>query len=193
MPSARQTKRAGLALSGFVGLAAAVLAYRQHSERRRREEELSAADAEYVQSQDRRRAAGSLLMVVLALGLAVGSSLPHMGGGRYNPEFVIVWLLVFVLIVVLLGLALVDLLATRRYASRQRRGAHSRAPGGRSRRGATARERTRPAERGLALGKWPSALNPTPRTRAATGAIAGKMHKVRAMYWLTRCRVEVKI
>lgn len=121
MPSARQTKSAGLVVSAFVGLSAALLAYRQHGERRMREEDLSVADAEHFRSQDRRRAVGSVLMLILAIGLAVGSSLPHMAGGRSNPEFLIVWLAVFVLIVVLLGLAFVDLLATRVYARRQRK------------------------------------------------------------------------
>lgn len=121
MPSSRQTKRAGLALSVFVSLAAGALALRQRTERLKRDPDLSPLDARHFQSQDRRRAAGALVMFSLAAGLAAGSSLPHLAGGRSNPAFLIVWFVVFVLILLLLVLAFVDLLATRLYARRQHR------------------------------------------------------------------------
>ena len=60
-------------------------------------------------------------MVLLALGIAIGSRLEHKIAGRANPWFLAVWLAVFALIFVLLWLALLDWIATWLYARRHRR------------------------------------------------------------------------
>lgn len=122
MPSARQTKTAGIAVSFFVAAAAVALAMRQRSERIKRGlDDLTPADERHFHRQDRRRRIGSAVMAVLAVAIAIGSRVPHMVDGRSNRAFVWIWLGVFLLIFLLLALALVDLLATRTYARRHRR------------------------------------------------------------------------
>ncbi|MDR3637190.1 MAG: hypothetical protein P4L84_25525 [Isosphaeraceae bacterium] len=119
MPSAKQTRNAGLAVSLFVAVAAAGLALRQRSERLKRSAELDDADSRHFRTQDRRRAWGAVLMILLALGVSVGSRVPHLAGGRSNPAFLFTWLAVFLLVLVLLALAFIDLWATRIYGRRQ--------------------------------------------------------------------------
>ena len=121
MPPDRRDAEIGLLLSAFVVFIAAVLAYRQWRDRRRRDVDLAGAEAVYHTRQDVRRWLGVFVMVLLALGLAVGTRIPHIVRGRTNPLFVQVWLGVFLLIFALLLLALLDWFATRRYAYRHRR------------------------------------------------------------------------
>lgn len=96
------------------------LLYWQWGERRRRESELSEEDRTHFASQDVRRWVVSGVMTCLAGGILLGSSTPHRQNGRPNIWFIAVWLTVFLLVLVLAVLALVDWLATRRYARRHR-------------------------------------------------------------------------
>ncbi len=121
MPPDRRDAAIGLLLSAFVLFIATILAYRQWKERRRRDADLSGAEAAYYARQDVRRWLGVFVMAVLALGIAVGARIPHIVRGRTNPQFVQVWLGVFLLIFALLLLALLDWFATRHYAYRHRR------------------------------------------------------------------------
>ncbi len=100
---------------------AALLAVRQGYERRHRETGLSEADARHFARQDFRRAVVGVVLVLLALGVAVGSQLKHLRAGRPNTWFLGVWLAVFGLIFVLVWLAVLDWIETWLYARRHRR------------------------------------------------------------------------
>jgi hypothetical protein len=110
----------GLISSG-VTMIAVFLGLCQYYERRAREPDLSDADRTYFVRQDVRRGVGVVVMLILAAGLYVGSRLPPKVGNAANLLFVQVWLAISGLIVVMLGLALLDWIALRRYARRQRR------------------------------------------------------------------------
>lgn len=121
MPPDRRDAAIGLLLSAFVLFVAGLLAYRQWGDRRRRGVDLAGSDASYFSRQDFRRWLGVFVMMLLALGLAVGSRIPHIDRGRTNPLFVQIWLGVFLLVFALLLLALLDWFATRHYAYKHRR------------------------------------------------------------------------
>jgi hypothetical protein len=108
-------------LVSAIGVTAAVLALRQRYERRHRDPKLSDADGRHFARQDFRRAVVGVVMVLLAVGIAIGSRLEHKRAGQANPWFLAVWLTVFTLILVLLWLALLDWIATWIYARRHRR------------------------------------------------------------------------
>jgi hypothetical protein len=111
---------ASLVLSSFVLLVAALLAWREWVDRRDRALELSPEDARHFGHQDRRRTLGILVLVALAVGLVVGSRIPHKLGNQTNPEFLGIWFGVFLLISLLLFLAMIDWLALRIFARRHR-------------------------------------------------------------------------
>jgi hypothetical protein len=121
MVLSQPTATISLALAVGVTVVAGALALRQRYERRHREPELSDADARHYARQDLRRAVVGLVMVLLALGVAVGSRIEPKLAGRTNPWFLAIWLAVFVLLLVLLWLALLDWIATWLYARRHRR------------------------------------------------------------------------
>jgi hypothetical protein len=131
-----------LALSIAVATIALLLGLRLWWERRTRGGELPAADRKHFLLQDLRRGFGIVLMAYLAFGVYVGSRLPTFvseprAGGSVdsaagavvqaglethpNRRFLAVWLGVFASVVLLLGLALIDWISTRRYAERHRR------------------------------------------------------------------------
>jgi hypothetical protein len=60
-------------------------------------------------------------MLFLALGVYFGSRIPIAAARGPNPAFIEAWLTIIALLVVLLVLALLDWVATRSYARRQRR------------------------------------------------------------------------
>ena len=111
---------ASLVLSSFVVLVAGLLGWREWVDRRDRAEELSPEDARHFGHQDTRRTLGLVVMVVLAVGLVVGSRVPIKVDNRTNPQFLAIWLGIFVLILFLLSLAMIDWLALRVFARRHR-------------------------------------------------------------------------
>jgi hypothetical protein len=115
------TATVSLALAIGVTVVAGLLALRQRHERRQREPLLSDDDARHFARQDIRRAVVGVVMVLLALGVAVGARVEPKLAGRTNAWFLAVWLAVFTLLLVLLWLALLDWVATWAYARRHRR------------------------------------------------------------------------
>jgi hypothetical protein len=104
-----------------LGLVALFLALRQWYESRAREPELSSEDRSHFKRQDVRRAAGIAVILILAVGLSIGTRIDPKIDGRANPGFVEIWIAELALIVVLVILAVLDSLATFAYARRQRR------------------------------------------------------------------------
>lgn len=133
-----------LALSLLVATIAALLGLRLWWERRTRDDGLPDADRRHFLYQDLRRGLGILLMASLAAGVYVGSRMPTFAVEPRDPrlresadaaagaivqaalvthpnrQFVAVWLGIFGSTVLLLGLAMIDWIATRRYAHRHR-------------------------------------------------------------------------
>jgi peptidoglycan/LPS O-acetylase OafA/YrhL len=122
-PDAATTTIASLILAGLILLAAGGLTVRVWQERRRREEEprLSVEDAHHFARQERRRLAGTIVMVLLAVGIAVGSRIVPGRDPHLKNLFLAIWAAVIVLIGLLLALALLDWRATRLYAARHLR------------------------------------------------------------------------
>ncbi len=136
------------ALAAVIAICALMLGLGLWRERRTRDGSLPVADRRHFLFQDLRRAFGILLMGYLALGVYIGSRLPlfvlepkdpgeagpvELTAGAVivpvveahpNRRFLIVWLGVFASVVILLGLAMIDWIATRRYARRHRREMH---------------------------------------------------------------------
>jgi hypothetical protein len=108
-----------LLISSGIVLIAVFLGARQYYEWRAREPNLPDPDRRYYQRQDLRRALGTAVMLVLAGGLYIGSRIPPKVGERANLFFVQVWLAIGGLIILMLGMALLDWVATRLYARRQ--------------------------------------------------------------------------
>lgn len=111
----------GYVLAAMTGGVAAALGAWQWVEHRRRSPDIPAWDRRHFRSQNLRRCTGSLLMLLLAIGLALGNALEPNVGKKVNPTFLQVWIVVGVLLITLLGLALSDWLANRAYAQRVRR------------------------------------------------------------------------
>jgi hypothetical protein len=118
VPPGRPIEVVSLLLSVLLVLIASALTYWLARERRHRDPVLSGPDANHFLRQDFRRGLVSFLLVLLAIGIVVGSRVEHRDGGRMNPRFVLIWLGVFVTIAFLLLLALFDWLSTRLYARR---------------------------------------------------------------------------
>jgi UDP-N-acetylmuramyl pentapeptide phosphotransferase/UDP-N-acetylglucosamine-1-phosphate transferase len=112
---------ASLVLSSFVLLVAGLLSWREWVDRRGRPlQELSPEDVRHFSHQDRRRTLGIVVLIALAVGLLVGSRIPHKLGIQSNPQFLAIWFGVFLLISLLLFLAMIDWLALRIFARRHR-------------------------------------------------------------------------
>ena len=111
---------ASLVLSTVVVVVAGLLGWREWADRRDRSEELSDADARHFGHQDRRRLLGIVVLVFLAVGLVIGSRVAPKLANRANPQFLGIWLGVFLLILFLLSLALIDWIALRLFARRHR-------------------------------------------------------------------------
>jgi hypothetical protein len=121
MPPSTDLPSAGLGVATGVGLIALFLGLRLWYERRGREPALPAADRVHFTHQDLRRGLGVGILVVVAAALGLGSRIPPRIAGKANLLFAVVWLVVLGLIVVLLLLAMIDWMATRRYAMRHRK------------------------------------------------------------------------
>ena len=121
MPGPTDFQEACQALALGVTMIAAFLGLRQWYERKARGELDGPEEAAFFRRQDVRRWLGVGVMLTLAIEVYFGSWIQPRVGGRGNPRFVIVWLVVLSLIVVMLGLALADWLATRAYGLRKRK------------------------------------------------------------------------
>jgi hypothetical protein len=104
---------------GMVVVVVGLLAW-QMLDIRRREPDLSEEDRYHFRRQDVRRGVVAVVMLALAAGIYLGSHTPHRLHGRPNPLYLEIWVVVFGLLILLLALALIDWLATRRYARRHR-------------------------------------------------------------------------
>jgi hypothetical protein len=111
---------ASLLLSVGVVIVAVALLFWQAAERSARPTELSDEDAAHFRRMDRRRGLVAGIMIVLAVGVYVGSRIDHGTQGHPNKWFVVIWLGIFWLVLFLTALAFVDWSATRRYARRHR-------------------------------------------------------------------------
>jgi hypothetical protein len=120
-----------LVLAIVVATSAMLLGLLLWWDRRTRESEFSDRDRKHFFLQDFRRAVGIVVLGLLAVGIYVGSRLPtfvaevasaeNLAGQKHpNRAFLAVWLAVFASIVLLLGLAMIDWISTRRYAQRRR-------------------------------------------------------------------------
>ena len=86
----------------------ALLGWREWRDRRARDPDLSPEDARHFALQDARRFLGIVVLVLLAVGPGRRLPAPAAVGNRTNPQFLGIWLGVFLLIFVLLALAMVD-------------------------------------------------------------------------------------
>jgi hypothetical protein len=120
MPIAQDVASSGVLMAGGITLIAVFLGLRQWYESRAREPDLSDLDHTYFVRQDLRRGLGVAIMMILALGIVIGSVIEPQVGGKANMTFVMVWLGMSALILFLLALALLDWSATRTYARRLR-------------------------------------------------------------------------
>ena len=121
MPAPTDFQEACRALALGVTMIAAFLGLRQWYERQGRGELDGPEEAAFFRRQDVRRWLGVGVMLALAVEVFFGAAVQPRVGGRGNPRFVVVWLVVLSLIVVMLGLALADWLATGTYGLRKRK------------------------------------------------------------------------
>ncbi len=121
MPRADDIPSASFGLAAGLCLIALFLGLRQWYERRARESNLSPADEIHFWHQDTRRRLGVGVLLAISLLALTGSRIEPKAQGQANLLFVGLWFVVLALILVLLGLALADLLATRAYARRHRK------------------------------------------------------------------------
>ncbi len=110
----------GTVLAVAVTSLAVWFAGRQWLERKRRPEGLSAADLAYFRGKDHRRLAGSLVMGMVAAGMAVGLVVDPRRDVEAARVWVAAWSTVLCLLLVLLALASWDWLALQSYARRHR-------------------------------------------------------------------------
>lgn len=111
---------ASLALAFGISVVALGLVLWLRLERSMRGDEMSEADRIHFSRQDMRRNVGLAILFVLAQGIAISPRVDQRVGGRPNIVFLLMWLAIFVLLLVLLLLAFLDLAATRLYAKRHR-------------------------------------------------------------------------
>ena len=116
MRNADDLASTSLMISLGIALIAVFLGLRQWYETQARESDLSEFDRAYFARQDVRRGLGVALMLILAAGLSIGARIAPRVNGRANLTFVEIWLGEIALLFVLIALAGLDWLATRRYA-----------------------------------------------------------------------------
>ena len=114
------TEAASLVLSIAVASVAMLLWFWQRLERKSRGTVVEPEDVLHFRRQDLRRTIVAAIMGILAAGIFVGSRMETRVEGGPNLLFVETWIVIFCLILVLLLLAMIDWVATRRYAIRQR-------------------------------------------------------------------------
>ena len=120
MPPPDGTELASQVLAGAVLLAAAFLGWRQWQDYKNRPTELSRLDDNHFARQDLRRTLGTIVMLLLALGLVLGGRMVPVINGQPNLKFVQVWSSVALLMIVLLILGMLDWVSNRFYARRHR-------------------------------------------------------------------------
>jgi uncharacterized membrane protein len=120
MPPAASAAATSLVLSAALLVLAAYFAVRQWRDRRDRDPDLSDADADYFARQDARRWLGSVVMVLLAAGIAFGTRINPRANREAGRLFGWVWIGVIVLLFIWLTLALLDWRAIAAYARRHR-------------------------------------------------------------------------
>jgi hypothetical protein len=120
-PAADPFGLASLALAALVLAAAAFLGWRQWRDVRGRSRHLAPIDDGHFARQDIRRLFGTIILTLIAVAVGLGGQVPDRVNGRANPRFVSLWAGIAGMMVVLLVLALIDWIATRMYALRQRR------------------------------------------------------------------------
>jgi hypothetical protein len=98
-------------------LVAVFLGLWQRFDRKSRDPRPSPEDYDFFRAQDRRRYVGVAVMVAVALLLVLGSS--ETLDKAFGPKLLAIWVIVCILILVLLALALLDAIATQKYARRQ--------------------------------------------------------------------------
>jgi len=113
MPRADDIPSASVGLAAGLCLIALFLGLREWYERQAREPDLSPADDLHFSHQDMRRRLDVGVLLTIAVPTLAGSRIEPRAAGGANVPFVALWFLVLTLIMVLLGLALADLLATR--------------------------------------------------------------------------------
>ena len=114
------TEGYGLILALAVGAVALLFVGWNWAEHRQPIPLVADDDVAYFYRQKFRRHVVAGIMMVLAALIFVGSRTDHRLHGRPNVVFVVVWMAVFGLVLLLLVLASVDWLATRRFARRTR-------------------------------------------------------------------------
>jgi hypothetical protein len=107
-------------VSGGVFVISLALIFWLRFERSRRDPDLDEADRLYFSRQDRRRDIGLAVLLILAQGFAIAPGIEFRVQAEPSLIFIVFWLAIFVLVLVLLGIALLDILATRTYAKRHR-------------------------------------------------------------------------
>jgi hypothetical protein len=118
------TPVASAVLAIVVSAIAVALMLRQRREGRERSDDLSEADLKHFAHQDVRRFAGGIVMLLIAVGLLIGSRMIDridLNQRLFRRLLAGVWGGVFLLTFVLLVLAMFDISATRIYARRHRR------------------------------------------------------------------------
>src|SRR5271166_1989469 len=98
MPLDQQTAAVSLALSILIVVVAALLVVWQWYERRHRATELSEADASHFARQDVRRWMVTVILILLAVGVTLGSRIELKVAGPTNLLFFQIWLGVILLI-----------------------------------------------------------------------------------------------
>ena len=121
MPQADDIPSASVGLAAGLCLIALFLWLREWYDRKARDPELSPADFHHFWHQDLRRRLGVGVLLAIAVLVLAGSRIEPRAAGKANLLFVALWFVVLTLIMVLLGLAMADLLATAAYARRRRR------------------------------------------------------------------------
>ncbi len=121
MPSAQTGTTVGLAIAAAVLALACFFLYRQWVEIRKRETDLTEADRVYFTRKDSRRLLGSILMMLVSVGMTAGVIVNPYRNRASGRLFGYIWLGVASLVCMLMVLAMIDWLANRDYALRHRR------------------------------------------------------------------------